>query len=160
MSTMRGRSTGHAAMNQQQRELEQREIKSFVQKAFEDVPSFTLEKYLEFNSQISSEMFISVMSILQERLPCSSFYFRERRQFKQSFAMPEIVLSNVDQLQAQPQLAASQSHRNVLSGGMSTRPRTLQPSRKNSAGSQGEFASIVTAIAQPRMINAWSPIKM
>ena len=78
-SMKRGRSTGHAAMNQEQRELEQREIKSFVQKAFEDVPSFSLEKYLEFNSQISSEMFISVMSILQERLPCSSFYFRERR---------------------------------------------------------------------------------
>ena len=73
-----------------------------MQKAFEDVPTFTLEKYLEFNSQFSSEMFISVMSILQERLPCSSFYFRERRQFKQSLAMPEIQLNNVDHLQVRP----------------------------------------------------------
>ena len=28
-------------------------------------------------------MFVSVMSILQERLPCSQFYFRQRRLFKQ-----------------------------------------------------------------------------
>ena len=76
---MRSRSTGYGAMDQEQRELEQREIKSFVQQTFSEVPSFSIEKYLEFNSQISSEMFISVMSILQERLPCASFYFRERR---------------------------------------------------------------------------------
>ena len=49
----------------------------------------------------------------------------------------------------------------MLSGAMSTRPRSLQPSKMNSSvGSQGELASCVTAIAQPRMINAWSPIKM
>ena len=43
---------------------------------------FTPEQFLEFNSQISSEMFISVISILQERLPCAGFYFRQRRLFK------------------------------------------------------------------------------
>ena len=63
-------------MNQEQRAAEQREIKAFVQQAFSEVKRFTLEQFLEFNSQISSEMFVSVMSILQERLPCASFYFR------------------------------------------------------------------------------------
>ena len=43
---------------------------------------FNIDQYLQFNSQISSEMFVSVMSILQERLPCSAFYFRQRRKFK------------------------------------------------------------------------------
>jgi hypothetical protein len=28
-------------------------------------------------------MLISVMSVLQERLPCSEFYFREKREFKE-----------------------------------------------------------------------------
>ena len=34
-------------------------------------------------------MFVSVMSILQERLPCASFYFRQRRQFKYSLVQAE-----------------------------------------------------------------------
>ena len=63
-------------MNMQQRQNEQKEIKTFVQCAFQDVSKFDFENYMEFNTQISSEMFVSVMSILQERLPCSNFYFR------------------------------------------------------------------------------------
>ena len=76
-------------MNQEQRAAEQREIKAFVQQAFSEVKRFTLEQFLEFNSQISSEMFVSVMSILQERLPCASFYFRQRRVFKHNLAAAE-----------------------------------------------------------------------
>lgn len=34
-------------------------------------------------------MFVSVMSILQERLPCASFYFRQRRLFKHGLAQVE-----------------------------------------------------------------------
>ena len=34
---------GTATMNKEQRELEQREIKSFVQQAFQEVPRFTIE---------------------------------------------------------------------------------------------------------------------
>lgn len=74
------RETANAStMNEEERSLEQREIKSFVQQAFQEVPRFPIDQYLEFNSSISSEMFVSVMSIIQERLPCSSFYFRQRR---------------------------------------------------------------------------------
>ena len=68
--------TANQTMNEEQRTHEQREIKSFVTQAFQEVSRFTIEQFLEFNSQISSEMFCSVMSILQERLPCAYFYFR------------------------------------------------------------------------------------
>ena len=34
------------------------------------------------NTQVSSEMLVSVMSILHERLPCSQYYFRQRALFK------------------------------------------------------------------------------
>jgi len=74
-------------MSKDQRELEQREIKKFVAQAFQEVSRFTVDQYLEFNSHISSEMFVSVMSILQERLPCASYYFRQRRKFKQSLQL-------------------------------------------------------------------------
>lgn len=78
-------TNGHATnLNREQREQEMREIKNFVQQAFQEVSMFSIEQYLQFNSQISSEMFMSVMSILQERLPCSAFYFRQRRKFRQA----------------------------------------------------------------------------
>ena len=45
------------------------------------------------------------MSILQERLPCASFYFRQRRAFKHNLAMEQAERAeynmNVDQ-QASP----------------------------------------------------------
>ena len=72
-------------MNLQQRQNEQREIKAFVTCAFQEKSKFDLEHFSEFNSKISSEMFVSVMSILQERLPSSNFYFRQRRNFKSSY---------------------------------------------------------------------------
>lgn len=86
-------------LSREQREHEQRKIKDFVQKAFRNVKKFDIDKYLEFNSQISSEMFVSVMSILHERLPCSSYYFRQRRKFKQKLDLdsfnPERNYNNI-----------------------------------------------------------------
>ena len=59
------------AMNHVQRTQEQKEIKAFLECAFGDMPKFNLEDYIDFNSNISSEMFVSVMTILHERLPCA-----------------------------------------------------------------------------------------
>lgn len=42
-----------------------------------------LKDFIEFNTSVSSEMLLSVMSILHDRLPCSQFYFRQRNLFKQ-----------------------------------------------------------------------------
>jgi hypothetical protein len=43
------------------------------------------ESFTDFNTETSSEMFVSVMAILHERLPCAQFYFRQRRKFKARF---------------------------------------------------------------------------
>ena len=64
------------AMNHLQRTQEQKDIKDFLKCAFEKFSQFNLNNYIEFNSNISSEMFVSVMTILHERLPCAQFYFR------------------------------------------------------------------------------------
>ena len=129
-------------MNQEQRAAEQREIKAFVQQAFSEVKRFTLEQFLEFNSQISSEMFVSVMSILQERLPCASFYFRQRRVFKHSLAA-----ENGD-------VTMNDGQFDVLSRGSRN---SVRSKASQHIGGSSEMTSYVTAIAQPRIINAWSP---
>ena len=129
-------------MNQEQRAAEQREIKAFVQQAFSEVKRFTLEQFLEFNSQISSEMFVSVMSILQERLPCASFYFRQRRVFKHSLAT-----ENGD-------VTMNDGQFDVLSRGSRN---SVRSKASQHIGGSSEMTSYVTAIAQPRIINAWSP---
>ena len=72
------------AMNHLQRTQEQKDIKDFLKCAFEKFSQFNLTNYIEFNSNISSEMFVSVMTILHERLPCAQFYFRQHKQFKQA----------------------------------------------------------------------------
>ena len=54
-----------------------------------------------------------------------------------------------------PSLFSNPSH---LKNNLKSR-QSLQPSKHSSVGSQGELTSYVTAIAQPRMIDAWSPIK-
>ena len=64
------------AMNHIQREQEKKDIKGFLDYAFGTFSQFNLAKYIDFNSNISSEMFVSVMTILHERLPCAQFYFR------------------------------------------------------------------------------------
>ena len=64
------------AMNHIQREQEKKDIKAFLDCAFGTFSQFNQAKYIDFNSNISSEMFVSVMTILHERLPCAQFYFR------------------------------------------------------------------------------------
>jgi len=48
--------------------------------------SIDYKTYVDINENLSSEMFFSVMSVLQKNLPISSFYFREKRIFKNKLA--------------------------------------------------------------------------
>lgn len=59
----------------------------FVQFVFEKNLSFTLQNFIDFNTSVSSEMLLSVMSTLHERLPCSQFYFRKHSIFKETEIM-------------------------------------------------------------------------
>lgn len=103
--------------------------------------TFSIDQYIEFNSSISSEMFISVMSIIQERLPCSSFYFRQRRQFKHTLAIKKDGMSS--------------TMRDSFHNGSPSHRRYSQRAQPNNS----ELTQYVTAIAQPRIIPAWSPMK-
>lgn len=70
-------------MDFNQRNKDQEEIKQFLECAFADKQTMNFEEFAHFNSNISSEMFISVMAIFHEKLPCAQFYFRQRRKFKE-----------------------------------------------------------------------------
>jgi hypothetical protein len=78
-------------MDHKQRNLDQEEIKQFLACAFVDKPNMNLEEYTHFNQSISSEMLISVMAIIHEKLPCAQFYFRQRRLFKERY-MSELTV--------------------------------------------------------------------
>lgn len=54
----------------------QQKIIDFVEIVFEGKTSIGLKDFIEFNTSVTSEMFVSVMSILHERLPCSDYIFR------------------------------------------------------------------------------------
>jgi len=54
----------------------QQKISDFVEIVFEGKTSIGLKDFIEFNTSVTSEMFVSVMSILHERLPCSDYIFR------------------------------------------------------------------------------------
>jgi hypothetical protein len=61
----------------------QSKISNFTELVFEGRTSIGLKDFIEFNTSVTSEMFISVMSILHERLPCSDYIFKQRKIFKQ-----------------------------------------------------------------------------
>ena len=73
-----GRSLGY-----HQRQQNQEQIAAFVETVFSMREQLNFKEFLDLNINVSSEMLISVMAILHEKLPCAQFYFRQREIFKQ-----------------------------------------------------------------------------
>lgn len=69
-------------MNDEERSSNVKKINQFVSLVFSSKSSMSLTEFTDFNSSVSSEMFISVIGILHERLPNSQFVFRTKRKFK------------------------------------------------------------------------------
>ena len=54
------------------------EIGSFLRKVFEDrKQTLSLDEFIKLSKESHTEMFVSLIVLLQERLPCSIFYNRE-----------------------------------------------------------------------------------
>jgi hypothetical protein len=58
-------------LREEERGAQQNLINQFVSFVFESQKTLNLREFSEMNTQVSSEMLVSVMSILHERLPCS-----------------------------------------------------------------------------------------
>jgi len=50
---------------------EQKEINRFLDKILGDKKRIQIEKYRYINTQVSSEMVLSILQLLQDKLPCS-----------------------------------------------------------------------------------------
>ena len=54
----------------------QKEILTFLDKCFGEKESLNLEEFTKINEEVSSEMLLSIMTLIHERLPCSESFFR------------------------------------------------------------------------------------
>jgi hypothetical protein len=72
---------------------------SILKLCFAGRPSINLQEFIKITEEVSSDMALSVMSLLREKLPCSENYWRYRRNFelhleKQSESDPNVSLGS------------------------------------------------------------------
>lgn len=122
-------------LNARQRTINTKEIQRFITCVFADEQQVNLEEFIKFNTSVSSEMFLSVMSVLEERLPCSEFYYRELENFKNTLINKELVIK---------------SKKSPLKTSLKL---TIEPEEEL-------VVSSVKAIASPRMMTCFMPQRM
>jgi type I restriction-modification system DNA methylase subunit len=65
---------------------EQEEVMQFVDRIFTEFPAdqkhMTFENYTHIINQVSSEMFLSLMALLHQKLPCAANCFRLKRLYR------------------------------------------------------------------------------
>jgi len=57
------------------RQDEQKQITDFIEKIFAGRPFLTFQDYVDINTNVSSEMFISIMQVLHNTLPCTKNFY-------------------------------------------------------------------------------------
>ena len=72
------------------REINSQHIQNFINCVFDGKQTITWQEFDYFNTKVSSEMLLSVMSVLEERIACSEFYYREFDHFKNQLVNQEV----------------------------------------------------------------------
>ena len=65
------------------RKNDEGEINKFTQQVFGNKSQINYHEYTDINSNITSEMFTSLMRVLHDCLPCSKNFFHMKRQWRQ-----------------------------------------------------------------------------
>lgn len=73
---------GGGVQNFQERVDTLEEMLSILQHCFGERKAINLKEFLQITEEVSSDMALSVLSLLRERLPCSENYWRYRRNFE------------------------------------------------------------------------------
>jgi len=68
--------------NYESRANDQEEISKFLDSVFGSKKTMSYAEYAAFNQEISSEMFYSIMKVLQDTLPCTRNFFRLKRNYR------------------------------------------------------------------------------
>lgn len=76
-------------ITQKTRHDEQKLITEFIEKIFAGKSSLTYQDYQEINMNVSSEMFIAIMQVLHNTLPCTKNYFRLKTKFLEECQMTQ-----------------------------------------------------------------------
>jgi len=60
----------------------QEEIGLLIANVFGDKQRINYEDYVKINQELSSEMFLSILTLLQTNLPCSENYYRYKNNYE------------------------------------------------------------------------------
>ena len=60
----------------------QEEISLLIQNVFGDKKRINYEDYVKINQEITSEMFLSILTLLQTNMPCSVNYYRYKNNYE------------------------------------------------------------------------------
>lgn len=60
----------------------QEEISLLITNVFGDKKRINYEDYVKINQELSSEMFLSILTLLQSNLPCSVNYYRYKNNYE------------------------------------------------------------------------------
>ena len=60
----------------------QQEIENLIQNVFGERQKLNYEDYVKINQEISCEMFLSILTLLQTNLPCSENYYRYKNNYE------------------------------------------------------------------------------
>lgn len=60
----------------------QEEIQNLLNTVFGDKQRINYEDYVKINQEVSSEMFLSILTLLQTNLPCSENYYRYKNNYE------------------------------------------------------------------------------
>ena len=60
----------------------QEEISLLITNVFGDKKRINYEDYVHINQEISSEMFLSILTLLQSNMPCSTNYYRYKNNYE------------------------------------------------------------------------------
>lgn len=60
----------------------QEEISLLINTVFGDRKRINYEDYVTINQEVSSEMFLSILTLLQTNMPCSTNYYRYKNNYE------------------------------------------------------------------------------
>lgn len=69
-------------LNQQDRDAQQKEINDHINEIFGKKEKITYNDYVSIIKEISSDIFLSLMVVLHEKLPCSQNIFRLKKMYR------------------------------------------------------------------------------
>lgn len=116
------------------RKNDQDEILRFVEVIFDKQESLSYEQYSAINQSQTSEMFLALMRVLHETLPCSKNFFSMKRKFR-----ARQLECNAD---AQPQKIREISSPRIVRGlSLGKSPVRRPSSRASNSSAGGDFQS-------------------